>query len=83
MWLNRTLCEVLHEMRSCYKTRNFAPLLGLIEEAQSMGNRMEAALSDIKDVKTYRQERSELHDECSELKKEIKELEKKKRKLQK
>jgi len=48
-----------------------------------MGNRMEAALSDIKDVKTYRQERSELHDECSELKKEIKELEKKKRKLQK
>jgi hypothetical protein len=43
---NRTLCGVLEEMRKCYETRNFAPLLGLIEEAQTYGNRMEAKLSD-------------------------------------
>lgn len=46
---NRTLCSVLEEMRDCYKTRNFAALPGLIEEAQTYGNRMEAKLSDVKD----------------------------------
>jgi len=45
---NRTLCSVLDEMRKCYETRNFAPLHGLIEEAQTYGNRMEAKLSDVK-----------------------------------
>jgi hypothetical protein len=45
---NRTLCSVLEEMRSCYKTRNFAPLKGLIEEAQIYGNRMEAKLFDVR-----------------------------------
>lgn len=49
-WVNRSLCEVLSEMRTCYKTRNFAPLLALIEEAQSMGNRMEAGLEDQSDL---------------------------------
>lgn len=48
---NRTLCAVLEEMRATYKTRNFASLLGLIEEAQSMGNRMESSLYDQKSIK--------------------------------
>lgn len=43
---SRPLCEVLEEMRKCYETRNFSYLSGLIEEAQSMGNRMEAGLED-------------------------------------
>ena len=54
---NRTLCEVLTEMRACYKTRNFASLAGLVEEAQSMGNRMEARIDDIKDVERWEAER--------------------------
>jgi hypothetical protein len=46
---NRTLCTVLEEMRKCYETRKFAPLPGLIEEAQIYGNRMEAKLADVHD----------------------------------
>nr|AKH46777.1 hypothetical protein [uncultured marine virus] len=69
MWLTRTLCEVLEEMRACYKTRNFCNMDGLIEEAQSMGNRMEARLEEMK--------------EYDNLHKTIKELEKKKKTLQK
>ena len=40
----RTLCAVLDEMREAVKTLNFAYISGLIEEAQSLGNRMEASL---------------------------------------
>ena len=50
MWLNRSLCDVFEDMRKCHKTRNYAGLLGLIEEAQTMGNKMEAALEDVKDL---------------------------------
>ena len=38
---NRYLCTVLDEMRECVKTLNFSYLLGLIEEVQTLGNRME------------------------------------------
>ena len=57
---NRTLCDVLHEMRAAYKTRNFAGLLGLVEEAQTMGNRMEASLYDKKGLETMEQRRRTL-----------------------
>lgn len=43
---NRVMCDVLEEMRKCHETRNYGYLSGLIEEAQSMANRMEAGLSD-------------------------------------
>lgn len=46
---NRTLCNVLQEMRTCCKTKNFSYLEGLIEEAQTLANRMEAALWDQKE----------------------------------
>jgi len=66
--LHRTACDVLEEMRSCYKTRNFASSLGLVEELQGMFSRMESKLSTIKDYKW--------------LQKEIKRLTKKKKDLQ-
>lgn len=69
---NRTLCAVLDEMRKLNETRNYAPLLSLIEEAQVMGNRMEAGLSDIKDHKS-------LLEDISKLKKELKALQKEKK----
>ena len=50
---NRTLCNVLDEMRKANKTRNYSGLLGLIEEAQSMGNRMESALYDKGDAESF------------------------------
>ncbi len=69
---NRTLCEVLEEIRKCNKTRNYSYLLGLVEEVQSMANRMEAALWDQKEY-------TRLMKEKKELKREIEELEAKKR----
>lgn len=47
---NRTLCDVLEDMRKLDKTRNYGAMSGLIEEAQAMGNRMEAGLSNTKDL---------------------------------
>ena len=68
MSVNRFLCSVLDEMRECTKSLNFSYLVGLIEEAQMLGNRMEAKLYDIKDFERLHQE--------------IKDLEKKKTKLE-
>lgn len=71
---NRTLCAVLEEMRRLNETRNYAPLLSLIEEAQVMGNRMEAGLSDIKDHKSLLEDISKLKKELKALRKEKKEI---------
>ena len=65
---NRYLCDVLNEMRKCVKTLNFSYLLGLIEEAQTLGSRMESKLFDIKDF-------DRLHEEIRDLKKKKKKLE--------
>lgn len=70
--LNRTLCDVLSEMRDCHKTRNYAILLSLIEEAQSMGNRMEAGLADVSDLREIREEVSDARKNLKEVKKSIK-----------
>lgn len=71
-YLHRTLCDVLEEMRDCYKSRNFAHLMGLIEEAQSMGNRMEAGLGEVKDLPKiqarFTSVRAEYKDEKDKLK---------------
>ena len=66
-FVNRSLCDVLEEMRKCYETRNFASLLGLIEEAQTMANRMEAALGDKRDIPRMNAEWHELRDKLKDL----------------
>jgi len=71
---NRTMCSVLEEMRALNKTRNYGPLAGLIEEVQSMGNRMEAGLYDGNDLKYDRKRHEELKEEIKELKAEKKKL---------
>lgn len=71
---NRTVCDVLSEMRTCYETRNFSPIMGLIEEVQSMANKMEAALYDKHDLGRARKEYKKLD-------KKVKKLEKKAKKL--
>jgi hypothetical protein len=55
-------------MRECTKTLNFSYLLGLIEEAQTLGSRMEAKLFEIKDFE-------HLHKDIAKLKKQKKKLE--------
>ena len=69
--ISRTMCEVFEEMRKCCKTGNYSYLPGLIEEAQSMGNRMESKLETYKDIK-------DAEDYIKKLKKEIKDLKEKK-----
>jgi len=68
---NRTICGVLDEMRQCNKTHNYAYLESLIEEAQSMANRMEAALWNQKDYKYAREEHKELKAKLKKLRKEV------------
>ena len=75
-YLHRTLCDVLEEMRSCWKTRNFAPMAGLIEEAQGMGNRMESALYEIKDLKKLRHDYLQARQDVKKLQAERRRLDK-------
>ena len=78
---NRTMCDVIEELRKCFETRNFSSALGLAEEIQSMANRMEASLSDKRDVKRWTKERNELSEEMDKLNEEIGKLKKQKEKL--
>ena len=69
--LNRYVCEVLEEMRTCTKTLNFAVIPSLIEEVQTMVNRMEMALSDMKDLERLKENIHEKKEELKELEKKI------------
>ncbi len=73
--VNRYLCSVLDEMRECTKTLNFSYLLGLIEEAQTLANRMEANLYDIKDFERLRDDIAKLKKKKKKLVEKIEELE--------
>ena len=72
---NRLLCAVLDEMRECVKTLNFSYLSGLIEEAQTLGSRMEAHLYDIKDFNRLHKDVKALEKKKKKLKQEVEELE--------
>ena len=73
--LNRYLCDVLSEMRTCTETSNYAYLPSLIEEVQVMANRMEASLYDKND---YTSIKKMIAEKKVELKKLEKKIEKKK-----
>lgn len=66
--LNRTLCTVLNAMRELDKTKNYGPLLSLVEEAQVMADRMESALQDVGDIKALHETRKKLLAEVKLLK---------------
>ena len=74
LWNNRVVCNVIDEIQTCIKTQNYSYLPGLVEEMQSMANRMESAIGDIRDIKKISERRRFL-------KKAIKELEHKFEKL--
>ena len=73
--INRMLWDVLHEMRECNKTLNFSYLLGLVEEVQTLANRMEAKLYDIKDFERLRDDIKDLKKKKKKLEEKIEELE--------
>jgi len=66
-YINRYLCDVIDEMRTANKSRNYSYLEGLIEEVQVMGNRMESALEENRSVR-------QAHERLEDLKKEYNEL---------
>ena len=76
-YTNRLLCEVLDEINRCYETRNFSPIKGLVSEARILGTRMEAGLSDQKDIQKLSEYRHELKQEVKKLQKEYNNLKKK------
>jgi hypothetical protein len=69
------MCDVLREMRDCAKTSNFSYLGGLIEEAQSMANRMESRLWDQKQFDQSRGQYLSLKEKVEEQRKKITGLE--------
>ena len=75
--LNRYVCDVLEEMRTSVKTLNFAMIPSLIEEVQTMANRMEMALEDMKDLKGLKEEIVDKKEEYETLKDKIRKIEKK------
>ena len=68
---SRYICTVFDEMRTAHKNRNYSYLESLVDEAQLLASRMEAALEEVRSLE-------ELHAECKKLKIELKELEDKK-----
>ena len=72
MYLNRTICGVFEEMRSCNETKNYSYLLGLVEEAQSMANKMESKIDLIKDFEELKEQCKNLTERKNDLKKDIK-----------
>jgi hypothetical protein len=64
-------------MRTCKKTLNFSMLSSLIEEAQVMGNRMESALGDKKQLQGMHEKIQAAREELRGLKKELKDAGKK------
>jgi chromosome segregation ATPase len=80
---NRYLCDVLEDMRRCIKSLNFSPLKGLVEEAQAMAGRMEAALGDQKDLLRLQDELSKARREYRKLEREYNDLYEKVKKIRK
>ena len=78
--LNRYVCDVLEEMRTSVKTLNFAMIPSLIEEVQTMVNRMEMALEDMKDLKGLKEEIHNKKEVLKALENKIKKKERKKKK---
>ena len=72
MFLNRSICGVFEEMRSCNETKNYSYLLGLIEEAQSMANKMEFKIDLINNFEDLKDKYKELEERKNDLKKDIK-----------
>jgi hypothetical protein len=65
---SRYVCEVLTEIRECTKTLRFDRLPGLIEEVQTLVNRMEARLNDYSSMKYDLQRARELKQRIAQLK---------------
>jgi hypothetical protein len=69
---NRTVCDALEEIRKAHKEHNYSYLMGLVEEIQTMANRMEAKLYTISDFEYLEKRIKELKAEEKKLREESK-----------
>ena len=72
---HRYICDVIEEARKCFETRNFSYILGLLEEIQTLANRMESNLYASKEMREWDEGKYE------KMKKQRKDLEKEINKL--
>ncbi len=70
---NRYVCDVLDELRELPKNLNFAPLVGMVEEVQTLVNRMEASLFDKSDIRDISKELRRLKLEKRQLESDVEE----------
>ena len=75
---NRYVCDVLEEMRKLNESRNYGSLLGMVEEVQTLVNRMEAALGEQKDYQRWHEKAKKEKDEYKKLLAKSNKLRKKK-----
>lgn len=68
----RTWCSIIEDLKSCFKSRNFSYMLGLLEELQYAGDKMEAALEGKRDIQDWSERRSNLDREIENLEAQIK-----------
>tara|TARA_Y100000310_G_scaffold134803_1_gene133710 strand:+ start:184 stop:408 length:225 start_codon:yes stop_codon:yes gene_type:complete len=73
MSVNRYICDVLEAMRKCHETHNYSYLLGLVEEAQYLANKMEASLYDKDNYELLRKQIKKLEKQKAELEEELEE----------
>lgn len=70
----RLICDVLEEMRGAVKHLHIALIPGLIEEAQTLANRMENALGLEDTIEKVEQDICKLKDAKRALRREVKAL---------
>lgn len=72
--IHRYMCDVLDEMRTAVKVGRIDMLIGLIEEMQIMGNRMEAKLQEYADLGYRLEEYKKIKNDIKAAKAELKEV---------
>lgn len=69
----RAWCNIIEDLRNCFKSRNFSYMGGLLEELQYAGTKMEAALEGKNNIQDWAERRSNLNREIENLEAQIKE----------
>ena len=72
--LHRYMCDVLDEIRTALKVGRIDMITGLVEEIQTMGNRMEAKLQEYADLEYRLGEYRELKKKIKAAKGELEEV---------
>lgn len=72
---HRYVCEVLDEIRTAVKTLRIDTVPGLVEEAQTLVNRMECKLRDYADMGYELDKASDLRKELRAISKQVEMLE--------